>query len=247
MDVSESLILGFVIILGLVALLYVGYFHYTNIKKINEQIEDSSFDITQYKENKKDHKTRNIILNICCYSFLVLSLLLFTGSIILKGNNDVFQINNQYIVQINSDSMAKNEITNNYLSENNIKTKLYVHDIIAFDKVNEKTEFQLMDILLYKGKINNKQCLIAHRLLKINDDCSLILRGDANKINDPIIKKDDVIGLYSHRLEFLSLINYAIHMPSFYATFTFVLIITLSFDISKIYINKQIEKYEVSQ
>ena len=247
MDISEGLILGFVLILGIIALLYVGYFHYTNIKKIKEQIEDNSFDVDNYKENKKDHKTRNIILNVCSYSFLVLSLLLFTGSIILKSTNNIFEVNNQYVVQINSKSMASNEITNTYLQENNVKSKLYMHDLIAFDKVDESSNLELMDILLYKGKINDKEVLIAHRLLKINPDGSLILRGDANKVNDPTIKKDDVIGIYSHRLEFLSLINYAAHMPSFYASFGFVLIIVLSFDASKIYIDKQIKNYNINQ
>ena len=124
---------------------------------------------------------------------------------------------NSVVVSIQSESMALVDSSNTYIQENNLENKIYKYDICKFNKVNSLDDINLYDIILYRSSINNKQILIAHRVIKINEDNTFEVRGDANKESDITdLTFNDIIGVYEKRLAFPSFVNYLVYTPGFY-------------------------------
>lgn len=63
--------------------------------------------------------------------------------------------------------------------------------------VKKTTNFQKGDIITYKTKDNN----ITHRIIIINDDGTIVTKGDANNTEDKPIKKNQVVGVYKRKLK----------------------------------------------
>lgn len=65
--------------------------------------------------------------------------------------------------------------------------------IILLEKIGPTDSIGISDILIYKTNINGSELNIAHRLIAINTDGTLVFKGDNNDTNDPIVDRRDVL------------------------------------------------------
>lgn len=241
----EIVILALVILLSLICLLYLAYFLTIKVRKTRAELEEGVFSSEIFIENRKAGRKGRIAADVIAGIFLGLSLLLLVGAIALRASGGIFTVNGQYIVHIVSDSMASNDPANvGYLTEHGVESeKLYVHDVAAFDKVDEGTLIEVMDILLYRREAGRKKILVAHRLRAVDEEGRFLMRGDANKADDPEpLLRADVIGKFARRLDFWSLVNYVAHSPSLYVVFGAILIGFVAYDATDGYLKKEIKK-----
>ena len=108
------------------------------------------------------------------------------------------------IIMLNSGFFKYQNMT---IGSNSMKPYMSKGDIIILEKLkgNEIYELKKGDILVFR--YNNK--VIAHRIYKVyNDETEIRFRtkGDANeKYDDPIINKDQVVGILRYRIKYIGL------------------------------------------
>ena len=214
MQISEILIAVLLAIIFVVVIAFLISFKRDKIAKVQVGIEEKTISVDEYKEEQKQKRKKSLIAEICLGILVVISSVIFINSMVLRSPN----VNkNSATVSINSESMAQVASTNTYILENKIENKIYKYDICKFNIVNSIDEIKLYDIVLYRSSYNNKQILIAHRVIKINEDNTFEVRGDANSESDQLnLTFNDVIGVYEKRLAFPSFINYLTYTPGFY-------------------------------
>lgn len=235
----EVTILILFIILFIIITIYIVYFYYEKLKKIKELKKDGSFVKENYKETHKPNKAITITTYVILSLFFVFSLTFGTFAIIHKAKGDIFEINNNYIVSINSESMS-------YVNENNETingedaTRLYKYDIVSFTKINDQNELKQYQIILFRSYIDNKEILIAHRIIRI-DNGLYYTRGDANPQADSSpVQYENILGIYKETLTFPSLINSMVRSYNFIVLLTFVAIDLIIVTIFKGITNKEI-------
>ena len=62
-------------------------------------------------------------------------------------------------------------------------------DLILIEGIDGKEEIKINDIIVYK----NPKGFTIHRVIEINED-TLVTKGDANNVNDPPVKYEEIIG-----------------------------------------------------
>ena len=108
------------------------------------------------------------------------------------------------IIMLNSGFFKYQNMT---IGSNSMKPYMSKGDVIILEKLkgNEIYELKKGDILVFR--YNNK--VIAHRIYKVyNDETEIRFRtkGDANeKYDDPIINKDQVVGILRYRIKYIGL------------------------------------------
>ena len=214
MQFAEIFIAILLFILLVVTLGFMISFKRYKLAKVRVGIEEHTFSIEEYKVEQKQKRKKGLAIEIILGFLLVISSVIFITSMSLispKLNK------NSVVVSIQSESMALVDSSNTYIQENNVENKIYKYDICKFNKVNSLDDINLYDIILYRSSINNKQVLIAHRVIKINEDNTFEVRGDANKESDKTdLTFNDIIGVYEKRLAFPSFVNYLVYTPGFY-------------------------------
>ena len=214
MQFAEIFIAVLLFILFVVVLGFLISFKRDKLAKVQVGIEEKSFSVEEYKLEQKQKRKKGLIVEICLGFLLVISSVIFITSMVLRSPR---ANKNSVTVSIQSESMALVDSSNTYIQENNIENKIYKYDICQFNKVNSLDQIKLYDIILYRSSYNNKPILIAHRVIKINEDNTFEVRGDANKESDKTnLSFNDVIGVYEKRLAFPSFLNYLIYTPGFY-------------------------------
>ena len=217
MQFAEIFIGILLLILFIVSMGFLISFKRDKITKIQVGIEENSFSIEEYKLEQKQKRKKSLAVEICLGILLAISSVIFITSMALRSP----KLNkNSVVVSIQSESMALVDSENTYIQENNIENKIYKYDVCRFNKVNSEDEIKLYDIILYRSSNNNKPILIAHRVIKINEDKTFEVRGDANKESDKTdLSFNDVIGVFEKRLSFPSFLNYLTYTPGFYVFF----------------------------
>lgn len=227
MQFAEIFIAILLLILFIVGISFLVVFKRDKLSKIKVGIEEKSFSIEEYKDEQKQKRKKSLFVEICIGILLVFSSIIFVTSLILRNP----RLNkNSIVVSVNSDSMALVDGDNKYIQENNIENKIYKYDICKFNKINTPEDVKLYDIVLYKYFDGQKYILVAHRVIKVNEDYTYEVRGDANKESDnEYLPLYDILGVYEKRLPFPSFINYLTYTPGFYVFFVGdVALITLS-------------------
>ena len=214
MQFAEIFIAILLFILLVVTLGFMISFKRDKLAKVRVGIEENTFSVEEYKLEQKQKRKKGLAIEIILGFLLVISSVIFITSMSLRSP----KINkNSVVVSIQSESMALVDSSNTYIQENNVENKIYKYDICKFNKVNSLDDINLYDIILYRSSINNKQILIAHRVIKINEDNTFEVRGDANKESDKTdLSFNDIIGVYEKRLAFPSFVNYLVYTPGFY-------------------------------
>ena len=214
MQFAEIFIAILLFILLVVTLGFMISFKRDKLAKVRVGIEENTFSVEEYKVEQKQKRKKGLVIEIILGFLLVISSVIFITSMSLRTP----KLNkNSVVVSIQSESMALVDSSNTYIQENNVENKIYKYDICKFNKVNSLDDISLYDIILYRSSINNKQILIAHRVIKINEDNTFEVRGDANKESDKTdLTFNDIIGVYEKRLAFPSFINYLVYTPGFY-------------------------------
>ena len=214
MQFAEIFIAILLFILLVVTLGFMISFKRDKLAKVRVGIEENTFSVEEYKVEQKQKRKKGLAIEIILGFLLVISSVIFITSMSLKSP----KLNkNSVVVSIQSESMALVDSSNTYIQENNIDNKIYKYDICKFNKANSLDDISLYDIILYRSSINNKHILIAHRVIKINEDNTFEVRGDANKESDKTdLTFNDIIGVYEKRLAFPSFVNYLVYTPGFY-------------------------------
>ena len=126
--------------------------------------------------------------------------------------------------------MAAPLSSNTYLKEHQLTNQIHQYDIAVIKGLKEETINQY-DIILFRQ--DNK--LIVHRVIEVVDSQTYKTQGDNNASPDEwTVSTDDVLGIYSRSLTFLSFINYLGYTPGFYVAIvgvTYDLGIILFFEI----------------
>ena len=205
------------ILLGVIFLVWTIFtisFKRDRISKLKTLIEEKSFSIEDYNDERKLRRKKSIILEILLGVIVVISSALFINSLVLKSPK---LRQNYVVVSVNTTSMASFDESNTYIKENGIENKIYQYDICKFKKLEDQSEINKYDIVLYRSYVDNKPILIAHRIVNINEDATYEVRGDANKVSDKFdLTFNDIIGVYEKRLGFSSFLNYLTYTPGFY-------------------------------
>lgn len=164
------------------------------------------------EDNKKPHKkVLNIVAQaasgVVCVGLVALALI--SGIYHIRGEN--FQVNNHVSFVIASNSMEeyiddeyKTSLINAYTLEYDVdqataekklkKDQFDVGDFLTFDVVSEDEELQYFDVYGYK---NSKGKIITHRFVGVNNDGTLVFRGDNTGGVDVKVNRDQV--LYHYR------------------------------------------------
>ena len=217
-EITIAVLLGIIVIIGAI---YVTYFSYSNLKLNKTRIENGEINLVYISKKRK-------ILPIALSVYFALSLGLFTINLVYRSTP---YINHQYYVSVNSDSMSKALDTNTYLMVNNLDNQIAKYDIAVFNKTDDQTEFKKYDIILFKkeGK------LIVHRIVDIKEGEQYITQGDNNaKADDWVVTREDIRGMYSKKLAFMSFLNYLTYTPGFYVSMigvTYIIGVSIYFDI----------------
>ena len=76
-----------------------------------------------------------------------------------------------------------------------MEPNIHVDDMIIYHEHPAK-DYQVGDVIVYRRNTGTpEEMLITHRIVEIREDGSMLTtRGDANKISDPEISFDDVVG-----------------------------------------------------
>ena len=205
MWLTELIIAVLLGVLGVITSIYLTYFLYGNYKKKKEAMSEDDYEESYYPKSKK-----NLVLSIILCVYFGFSLFSFATNLVYKS---MPMINNQYYVSVNSNSMAAKHSNNSYLAYYDLNNQIAQYDIAVFDKYNGEDEIKQYDIILFKSE--NK--LIVHRVFQINPDGTFVTRGDNNGESDENpVSKIDVLGIYNHKLVFMSFINYLGYTPGFY-------------------------------
>jgi len=236
MEISILILLVFLFIL---ITAYLIYFYINKFKKINELKEENSFDKKYYIETHKPRKKTKIISSVIISIFFIFSLVMGMFAIVHKAHGDILEINNEYIVSINSESMSSVN-SNNEIVNGEDATRLYKNDIVAFTKINNESELKQYQIILFKSELHGKEILISHRIMKIENGL-YYTRGDANSEMDKNpITYDKILGIYRKTLLFPSLLNSMVRSYNFIVFFSFVTTDLIIATILKIIENKKI-------
>ena len=127
-EITIAVLLGVLLVIGGI---YVTYFSITNYKLKVNRLENGDY----YLEEKT---TKEKVFTISLIAFFVISLFVFSVNITYKCNPF---INNQYLVSVNSTSMAAKVSGNDYLTNHHLDNQIAQYDVIAFDKY-ENQEIQ---------------------------------------------------------------------------------------------------------
>ena len=118
--------------------------------------------------------TKNIINILCVILFIILALVIYAKLAITLDNSVHANYFGYRVFEVASGSM---------------EPTLQINDVLLV-KVNEQ-DLKNEDIIAYKEK--DKDSIITHRIIKIDNE-DIIVKGDANNTVDSPIKKDQVIG-----------------------------------------------------
>lgn len=113
----------------------------------------------------------------------------------------VHRINSSYnphfqMVMVPTGSMSYKNEANTYLEENDINNQFPANSLVALVKVDSIEDVKKYDVLCY-AKSDGTQ--IIHRVIDIDEDGLMTLRGDANNANDPEkVAFSQVVGKYNN-------------------------------------------------
>ncbi|MCH5163793.1 MAG: signal peptidase I [Clostridiales bacterium] len=180
--------------------LYQSYVHSTIAQVESGKRDIELLDATLNERSERTKKIKKILFIVrttVFVLFLIIIIPLFMFALITRiaGDRPIF---GKTIMIVASGSMGKKNEDNDYLLDLNDQIDKY--DIIVLEKVGSIDDLKLYDIIAYKNKDGTN---IIHRIVAINgggDNAQLIMRGDANNVNDDYKPKlSDVIGVYRGR------------------------------------------------
>lgn len=211
-EITIAVLLGIIFI---VISIYLTVFLYQSYKKKKEIALEEG-----YEGEPKSLKSK--VFSIILFSYLGIAVFVFAINITYRLSPFV---NGEYYVSVNSDSMSSALSANPYLKANDLNNQIAQYDIAVFKKLDEQ-EIKKYDILLFKR--DNK--LIVHRVVEILNDNSYYVQGDKNpKRDEQVVHREDILGIYSRKLHFLSFVNYIGYTPGFYVS-----IVGVTYDIAVI-------------
>ena len=230
-EITIAVLLGVIVIVGGI---YVTYFSYNNLKINKTRVANNEINLVNINKKAK-------ILPIALSIYFALSLGLFITNLVYRSTP---YVNGQYYVSVNSDSMSKALDSNTYLMVNNLNNRIAKYDIAVFSKVDDKTEIKKFDIILFKkeGK------LITHRIIEIQEGEKYRTQGDNNaQPDDWVLERENIIGIHSKNLRFMSFLNYLTYTPGFYVAMigvTYIIGVSIYFDIENEKLLKKVKTQE---
>lgn len=118
------------------------------------------------EEVKKKHSKKKIIINIIFYTVMALFYIFVIFGVISRFNNGAFYIfGNRYDVVL-SNSMATVDPVNKDFLEGT--ERLHRNDLIKSEKINDNTELNLKDIVLFNNPYDGNR-LTVHRIVRITE------------------------------------------------------------------------------
>ena len=191
---SISFIITLVVIISLAlsyGILFFLYYKYY-IKCLENKIIKETIKICFH--NKKD-KIINVISKITTYACYTFIAFVFILALINKQETGLTKyFSNNYLL-VKSSSMEIVNKDNIYIKENNLKNQIRKYSLICLDT---DYEMKLYDIYAF---YDDKENIIIHRLISINDDGTYTFKGDANKDSfsyEINISKDKIIAKYNN-------------------------------------------------
>ena len=171
---------------------------------------DEEFKKEEEAAKKPSRKILGIVLQAVSGLLCVLFVSLAITAGVYRAKGEQFVYNDHVSLVIASESMRgfyddkyEKEIVSEYsdyssLDEIETRNKLVssqfdVGDILQFRVVGEEEELVLFDVYAYKVSTG---LLITHRLISIDDDGSLIFRGDNTPGHDIVVERDQVLYRY---------------------------------------------------
>ena len=154
------------------------------------------------KEEEKQAKALNILMNIFCSIIIVFLFGVFSVGLTYRVNNDNLFINDTTYLTILTGSMETKNEKNDYLEKYDLNNQITQYSLVGITKVEDLNEIKLWDIIAYEHEGN----IILHRVIDIytdDEDPSIIcfkLRGDANSASlsyEEKICKNDIVGKYN--------------------------------------------------
>ncbi|MBQ4254952.1 MAG: hypothetical protein II721_03000 [Bacilli bacterium] len=200
MGTSEIVIAVLLGLLLCVVLIYFVYFSNNAYKKRVKRLESEEMDEVPYRSKKG--------LTIGLAIYFLISSGMFAFRLV---NATVPLYGEEYWASVNSSSMATINSSNTYILDNKLNDRIFAYDLVAFKK--EYGELKQYDIVLFKK--NN--LYVAHRIIDDPSSGSFHTQGDANPLPDEwIVNTNEVMGVYTHKIPFLSFLNYLSYTPGFY-------------------------------
>lgn len=135
----------------------------------------------------------NTIINILIVLVLIVSILVAVMSISSKSNNGISTIFGLTVQSIESDSMKGG--SDQYEGGDFASGDLIIGKSTGFD---EKAEFEVGDIVTYKGEINGNAALIVHRIVdvKVNDAGDKVYQTQGDNKETNFAPDQDDVGNY---------------------------------------------------
>lgn len=221
MFVTEIIIAVLLGILIVVLGAYVTHFSYSNYKIMKQRLESGDY--------FPEHNKKKVVFEVILYVYFAISIFTFSVNVFYRSSQI---LSNKYYVSIPTDSMSQAISSNAYLHIHDLKNQIPQYSIAVFD-IDKKDDLQQYDIILFR----KNDILIAHRIVEIKESGNYITQGDKNPQRDDFeVNKNEVLGKYSHTLQFMSFINYLGYTPGFYVALvgaTYIIGATLFFDIKK--------------
>ena len=179
-------------------------YYLNNIKEIKDGTSD--LEIIEYnkenklndKKNEKKVKIRRVISKTIGYLSLVLVVGFFGFSLYSRFFNNNLIFGDSGLVVISSGSMSEKNSSNTYLVTNNLNNQFDTYDIIGISKYKSIDDVKLYDVIAFYGE---DDVIYVHRIIEINEDKTLVTRGDSNNISD-------TNRLYEGNLDFSNVIGY---------------------------------------
>lgn len=145
-----------------------------DIELIDESIKDEK------RKKSKSHKIFKIVTNVLSYTLIALLGVSFIFSLIGKVAGEAIPFGNNGLIAVSTGSMSEKNSKNSYLIQNNLNDQIQTFDLIGINKVKNKDELKLYDIICFKAKNGDN---IIHRIIEITDQ-GYITQGDANAYSD---------------------------------------------------------------
>lgn len=201
-------------------------FAYLNILKMAKRLTNTgALDEEFLKEEQESKSKKSKITGILGQVFsAVLALSLVTIATIsgiyrIKGEQFTFKDHTSFVIASNSmetyfDDDYGVELSKQYaikygVSEDEAKAKLQkdqfkVGDFLTFKLIDNNEELKYYDVYGYK---TSKGLIITHRLIKVNEDGTLVFRGDNAAGEDIKVDRDQVLYRYEgQRTKYIGLV-----------------------------------------
>lgn len=132
-------------------------------------------------------KISKITFNVIFYFIILIFLLFSIANITAQDKHDIPNIFGYGIASVRTGSMDGDEKTS-FPAGSLVIVK------VGTPKIDSLTEEK--DILVFLGRVQGETDFIIHRLKAVHGDTFLTTKGDANEFADPMVRIDQVKGVY---------------------------------------------------